>query len=92
MNPLDPSLAKPIIDQWGVYGVILILLVGALIWLTKALLKSMSDRLADTKETIQATLKASNDSTQVARDVKTALDVMSKSFDQALSIVKGLKS
>lgn len=92
MNPLDPSLAKPIIDQWGVYGVILILLVGALIWLTKALLKSMTDRLADAKETIAASLKATNDSTQVSRDLKTSVDLMSKSFDQALAIVKGLKT
>lgn len=92
MNPLDASLTKPIIDQWGVYGVILILLIGATIWLTRALLKSLSDRLVDQKETLTSSLKALNDSTQVSRDLKTAIDNQTKSFDQALDLLKGQKA
>lgn len=70
------TLAAPVIATWGVYGVILIVAVIAIVFLAKALLGSYKERLAETRETLTLTLKNSADTAQALRDMKTTVDAV----------------
>jgi hypothetical protein len=84
MNPtnVDPSLAAPVIAQWGAYGVILIVLFLAFAWAVRELIASYKERMAETRATLVETLKAVNETTQALKDVTTAVNAV-------LAVVKG---
>jgi len=76
MNPIDPSIATPIIAQWAGFGAILLLSFAVNFILGRALTNCWVERLAETKEFIAATLKASTDGTQALKDMRTTVDAV----------------
>lgn len=72
----DPTLTAPIIAQWGAYGVILIVLFLAFVWVVRELLASYKERNADTRTMLTETLKAVNETTQAMREITVAVNAL----------------
>jgi F0F1-type ATP synthase membrane subunit b/b' len=72
----DPTLTAPVITQWGAYGVILIVLFLALVWVVKELRDSYKERIAESRVNLTETLKAVNESTQALKDMTATVNAV----------------
>jgi len=88
MTPVDPAVTTSIIAAWGAPGAIILILLGAVVWLAMNLKVSYQDRHEETKNLLSEKYKESADTVEVLRDLKGSIDASRATMEATLEVLK----
>lgn len=86
--PIDPNITGTLISTWGAPGALMLLMLGAIVYLFMNLLASYKDRHEESKNMITEMLKDSASNAEVLKDLKSSIDAMSKTMEATIAVLR----
>lgn len=86
--PIDPNVAGSILATWGAPGALILIELGAIVYLYFNIIASYKDRLEESKGFITELLKESAATADVLKDLKLGIDASVKTMEATIAVLK----